>query len=89
MNDVIERVRKRRSHEELEKVLSTLLAYLNCICKSWNDIYICHYFYKAIMKKHEKEYGSQPSLHGSTGFCRANSQAGFCLDPDRSHSRVD
>jgi len=25
---------------------------------------------------------------GSTGFRRANSQAGFCLDPDRSHARV-
>ena len=40
------------------------------------------------MKKHEKKAGSQPGLPGSTGFRRANSQAGFCLDPDRSHARV-
>jgi len=38
---------------------------------------------------YKKEGGSQLGLLGSTGFRRANSQAGFCLNPDRSHAWVD
>jgi hypothetical protein len=37
----------------------------------------------------KKETGSQPGLPGSTGFHRANSQMGFCLNSDRSQARVD
>ena len=40
----------------------------------------------------KKEVGSHPGLPGSAGSTRfrwANSQTGFCLDPDRSHARVD
>ncbi|KAJ7013315.1 hypothetical protein NC653_003110 [Populus alba x Populus x berolinensis] len=59
--------RKKESHEEMEEVLFTLLPDLNCICKAWNDIYICWYFYKVAMKKHEKKAGSQPGLLGSIG----------------------
>jgi len=36
----------------------------------------------------KKETGSQPGLPGSPGFCRANSQTGFYLDPDRFQARV-
>jgi hypothetical protein len=32
-------------------------------------------------------YPGRPGF-GSTGFHRANSQTGFCLDPDRSQARV-
>ncbi|KAI9402074.1 hypothetical protein POPTR_001G215166v4 [Populus trichocarpa] len=46
--------RKKESHEKLEEGLSTLLADLNRICRAWNDLYICWYFYKVVVKKYEK-----------------------------------
>ncbi|KAJ6885784.1 hypothetical protein NC651_026437 [Populus alba x Populus x berolinensis] len=54
MNDVIESKRNKESHEELEEGLSTLLADLNRICRACNDLYIYRYFYKVVVKKHEK-----------------------------------
>ena len=38
-------------------------------------------------KEGSRVYPGQPGF-GSTGFCQANSPAGFYLDPDRSQARV-